>query len=87
MSAGVTGLGDGAAARDEDGGGGGPCDLYLSMWYIFEHDMYMNMYEMLYDSWDRMYVFDMVVYVGMCPNSYMMYDVLCVVAWVDYVLI
>ena len=34
-----------------------------------------------------MYVFDMVVYVGMCPNSHMMYDVLCVVAWVDYVLI
>ena len=27
--AGVTGLGDGVAARDEDGGGGGPCDMYF----------------------------------------------------------
>ena len=26
--AGVTGLSDGFAARDEDGGGGGPCDMY-----------------------------------------------------------
>ena len=49
--------------------------------------MYMNMYELLYVLWDSMYVFDMVVYLGMFPNSYMMYDVLCVVAWVDYVLI
>ena len=32
--AGVTGLGDGAAARDEDGGGGGPCVL------LYDHDMY-----------------------------------------------
>ena len=32
-----TGLGDGSAARDEDGGGGGPCVL------MFEHDMYLNM--------------------------------------------
>ena len=35
----LTGLGDGAVARDEDGGGGGPCVLVL------DHDMYMNMYE------------------------------------------
>ena len=32
--AGVTGLGDGAAARDEDGGGGRPCVL------LYDHDMY-----------------------------------------------
>ena len=44
MSAGVTGLGDGAAARDEDGGGGGPCDL-ISACDVFEHDMDMSMYE------------------------------------------
>ena len=25
----LTGLGDGAAARDEVGGGGGPCDMYF----------------------------------------------------------
>ena len=25
----LTSLGDGAAARDEDGGGGGPCDMYF----------------------------------------------------------
>ena len=31
-----TGLGDGSAARDEDGGGGGPCVMYLSM-ICFEH--------------------------------------------------
>ena len=30
----LTGLGDGAAARDEDGGGGGPCVLF------YDHDMY-----------------------------------------------
>ena len=35
--AGVTGLGDGAATRDEDGGGGGPCVL------TFDHDMYLSM--------------------------------------------
>ena len=34
-----------------------------------------------------MYVFDMIVYVGMCPISCMMYDVLCVVTCVDYVLV
>ena len=35
----LTGLGDGAAARDEDGGGGGPCVLVL------DNDMYMSMDE------------------------------------------
>ena len=44
MSAGVTDLGDGAAARDVDGGGGGPCVLLYDLDCI-EHDMYMNMYE------------------------------------------
>ena len=37
----ATDLGDGAAARDEDGGGGGPCVLVL------DHDMYMKMYEIV----------------------------------------
>ena len=32
-----TGLGDGFAARDEDGGGGGP---YVSM---CDHDLYLSM--------------------------------------------
>ena len=33
----LTGLGDGAAARDEDGGGGGPCVL------MHDHGMYLSM--------------------------------------------
>ena len=33
-----------------------------------------------------MYVFDMIVYVGMCPNSCMMNDVLCIVACECYCL-
>ena len=47
----LTGLGGGAAARDEDGGGGGPCDMYFcACMYVSMCDMYMSMYEMLYDS-------------------------------------
>ena len=47
----LTGLGDGAAARDEDGGGGGPCDMYFcACMYLSMYDMYMSMYEILYDS-------------------------------------
>ena len=39
---------------------------------------------MLCELSDNMYVFDMVVYVGMCPNSCMMNDVVCVLllVWV-----
>ena len=55
--------------------------MFLSM-YVYEHDM-----RMLYESGDNMYVFDMVVYVGMCPNSCMMNDVLCVMTCVGYVLV
>ena len=34
-----------------------------------------------------MYVFDMVVYVGMCPNACMMNDVICIGTCVDSVLV
>ena len=75
-----TGLGDGSATRDEDGGSGGPCDMYLSMLCI------CVCMRMLYKSWDNMYVFDMVIYVGMCPNSCMLNDVLCIVTCECYCL-
>ena len=56
--------------------GWGWCWWRALCYVLSMYDMYMNMYEMLYDSWDSMYVFDMVVYVGMCPNSCMIDDVL-----------
>ena len=42
---------------------------------------------MLYNSRDNMCVFDMVVYVCMCPNSCMMNNILCVVTCVGCVLV
>ena len=45
-------------------------------WYILSMICIWTCMRMLYDSWDNMCIFDMVVYMGMYPNACMIDDVL-----------